>query len=65
MVGPRPGEGGEGGASGWGSVLAARAGWTLARALMVIRGMLVEEVFKVIWTWVFPGSNGGAAERVN
>jgi hypothetical protein len=46
-------------------VLAARAGWTLARALMVIRGMLVEEVFKVIWTWVFPGSNGGAAERVN
>jgi hypothetical protein len=32
---------------------------------MVIRGIFVEEVFKVIWAWAFPGSNGGAAEMVN
>ena len=62
MTGPPPGEGG---ANGWGNGLAASAGWTLTRALMVIRGMLVKEVFNVIWAWAFPGSNGGAAEMVN
>ena len=56
---------GDGGTNGLGSDLAGSVGWTLATALMVIRGIFVEEVFKVIWAWALPGSNGGAAEMVN